>query len=91
MDKPINIDKDCKFLKDLEDTSSNVNLGMYNLICSKRDLRLYCRGIKPNRHWKITDVKKYFGMNGNKQDLSNKLNLLFEILTASETLTTIKE
>ena len=81
MDKPINIDKDCQFLKDLEDSSMNVNKGMYNLICSKRDLRLYCRGIKPNRHWKITDVKKYFGINGNKQDLSNKLNLLYKILT----------
>ena len=43
MNKPINIDADCKFLKDLEDTSANVNLGMYNLICSKRDLKLYLK------------------------------------------------
>ena len=81
MNKPIDIDVDCKFIKDLQDTSSNVNLGMYNLICSKRDLRLYCRGIKPNRHWKISDVKKYFGINGNKYDLSKKLNLLYKVLT----------
>ncbi len=81
MNKPIDIDVDCKFIKDLQDTSSNVNLGMYNLICSKRDLRLYCRGIKPNRHWKISDVKKYFGINGNKEELSKKLDLLYKILT----------
>ena len=78
MDKPINIDGDCKFLKDLKDNS---NLGMYNLICSKRDLQLYCKGIKPHRNWKISSIKEYFGMNGNKQDLSNKLNLLYKILT----------
>ena len=81
MNKPIDIDVDCKFIKDLQDTSSNVNLGMYNLICSKIDLRLYCRGIKPNRHWKISDVKKYFGINGNKEELSKKLDLLYKILT----------
>ena len=81
MNKPINIDADCKFLKDLEDNSTNVNLGMYNLICSKRDLQLYCKGIKPHRNWKISSVKEYFGISGNKQDLSRKLNLLYKILT----------
>ena len=81
MNKPINIDADCKFLKDLEDNSTNVNLGMYNLICSKRDLQLYCKGIKPHRRWKISSVKEYFGISGNKQDLSSKLDLLYKILT----------
>ena len=57
MNKPIDINADCKFLKDLEDNSTNVNLGMYNLICSKRDLQLYCKGIKPHRRWKISSVK----------------------------------
>ena len=89
--KPININADCQFIKDLEDTSANVNKGMYNLICSKRDLQLYCKGIKPHRRWKISSVKEYFGMNGNREDLSKKLNLLFEILSSSKTLSTIKE
>ena len=89
--KPIDINADCKFLKDLEDNSSNVNVGMYNLICSKRDLQLYCKGIKPHRRWKISSVKEYFGMNGNKYDLSKKLNLLYEVLSSSKTLSTIKE
>ena len=81
MNKPINIDADCKFLKDLEDNSSDVNVGMYNLICSKRDLQLYCKGIKPHSRWKISSVKEYFGISGNKQDLSSKLDLLYKILT----------
>ena len=79
--KPINIDEDCQFMKDISDTSSNVNRGMYNLICSKRDLQLYVKGIKPHRHWKITDVKKYFGMNGNARTLHNKLVTLYNVLT----------
>ena len=79
--KPININEDCQFMKDISDTSSNVNRGMYNLICSKRDLKLYTKGIKPHRRWKITDVKKYFGMNGNAEVLHNKLATLYKVLT----------
>tara|TARA_R100001244_G_C5072560_1_gene111757 strand:+ start:258 stop:509 length:252 start_codon:yes stop_codon:yes gene_type:complete len=79
--EPIDINTDCKFLKDLEDKSNNVNLGMYNLICSKRDLKLYCKSIKPNRHFKISNVKEYFGMNGNREELSRKLDLLYQVLT----------
>ena len=86
--KPININEDCKFLKDLAGNgkdngvdTTNVNLGMYNLICSKRDLQLYCKGIKPHRNWKISSVKEYFGMNGNREELSRKLDLLYQVLT----------
>ena len=79
--KPIGINEDCQFMKDISDTSSNVNRGMYNLICSKRDLQLYVKGIKPHRHWKITDVKKYFGMNGNPEVFLSKLTKLHEVLT----------
>ena len=78
--KPIEINQNCQFLKDLQDNSTDVNKGIYNLICSKRDLKLYVNGIKSNRHFKINKVKKYFGMNGNKQTLLNKLNLLYDVL-----------
>ena len=78
--KPIEINQNCQFLKDLQDKSTDVNKGIYNLICSKRDLKLYVNGIKSNRRFKINKVKKYFGMNGNKQTLLNKLNLLYDVL-----------
>ena len=78
---PININEDCQFMKDLSDTSSNVNRGMYNLICSKRDLKLYVKGIKPHRYWKITQVKEYFGMNGKPEVFLRKLITLYDILT----------
>ena len=82
--KPINIDADCKFLKDLEDTSTNVNLGMYNLICFKRDLQLYSKGIKPHRHWKISDVKRYFGMSGSVDQIHSNLKTIYNVLTEKE-------
>ena len=75
--KPININEDCKFLKDLQ---SNQKMAMYNLITSKGAVKLYTKGIKPNRHWKITDVKKYFGMNGNAEVLHSKLVKLYGML-----------
>ena len=76
--KPININEDCQFLKDL---NNNQQMAMYNLITSKGAVKLYTKGIKPNRHWKISDVKKYFGMNGAADVLHMKLATLYKVLT----------
>ena len=77
--EPINIDKDCQFLKDLNNGKGfGVNRGLYNLMCSKRDLTLFCKGIKPHRNWRLKDVKNYFGLfdtNG-KENIKNVLLLL---------------
>jgi hypothetical protein len=43
---------------------------VWNLIVSHSHLQLWCaKGIKPNRHWKVSDVKKYFGLKGSKKKL----------------------
>ena len=60
--EPIDIDADCQFLKDAK---TNNQMAMWNLITSRSAVRLWTKGIKPSRHWRITDVKNYFGMNGN--------------------------
>lgn len=81
--KPVEIDEDCQFMADLvslENGNRNYNMGMWNLTLSIRDLKLFCKGIKPNRHWKFTPVKKYFGMTGNKETMLAKLELLKETL-----------
>jgi hypothetical protein len=39
-------------------------VGSWNLITSIRDCKLYSKGIKPHRNWKIADVKWYFGVKG---------------------------
>ena len=79
--KPIEIDEDCKFLKDAE---TNQQMAMYNLITSKGAVKLWTKGIKPNRHWKISDVKWYFGMTGNAEALLEKLDTLYKIIKESE-------
>lgn len=78
MKTPINIDENCQFLKDLNNNKMGVNKGIYNLICSKRDLTLFCKGIKPHRNWKLKNVKEYFGLfdtNG-KENIKNVLFLM---------------
>ena len=80
--KPINIDEDCRFLKDLD---NNQQMAMYNLITSKSAVKLWTKGIKPNRHWRITDVKNYFGMNGNAETLLTKLKALHRVITEEST------
>ena len=79
--KPIDIDADCKFL---QDAKTNQQMAMYNLICSKRDVKLWAKGIKPHRRWKISDVKWYFGMNGNAETLSTKLDTLYKVITEGD-------
>ena len=42
-----------------------ISRGMYNLLVSIRDVKLYSKGLKPHRGWQIGDVKRYFGIKGN--------------------------
>ena len=49
---------------------------IYNLIISIRDVKLWSIGMKPHRHWKVTDVKKYFGIKGKKETLVAQLEAL---------------
>jgi len=63
-----NVDPNCQFVKEMTNPKNvilvnekNMNKAYYNLIVSIRDIRLYIRGYKPNRNWKITPVKEYFG------------------------------
>ena len=76
--KLIEINEDCRFLVDLQ---NNQQIAIWNLITTKSAVKLYTKGIKPNRHWRITDVKKYFGMNGNAEVLHDKLVTLYDVLT----------
>ena len=56
---------------------SDMGRAIWNLICSKRDLAIYTRkysdgrpmNMKPHRNWRVTDVKKYFGIKGTGQKL----------------------
>ena len=49
------------------------NRGYYNLVISIRDLSLFSKGMKPHRHWRLKDVKNYFGLKGNTQTILKRL------------------
>jgi hypothetical protein len=50
---------------------------LWNLICSHRDLHLWTKyKMKPHRHWKVSDVKKYFGIKGSGETLLERFEKL---------------
>jgi len=69
--------KEPKFIQDLEKTiqvnSNPMPVGYYNLLISIRDLEWYSKGLRPHRNWRITDVKKYFGISGSAIKMVAKL------------------
>ena len=73
--------------QDLSVNGKASSKGMWNLIVSKRDLGLWKIGMKPNRHWKVTDVKKYFGLKGNKEKLYDDICKMVEEYTKPPTMT----
>jgi hypothetical protein len=73
--------------QDLSVNGSASSKGMWNLIVSKRDLGLWKRGMKPNRHWKVTDVKRYFGLKGNKEKLYEDICKMVDEYTKPPTIT----
>ena len=81
--KKIQIDQDCKFLKDIESNSnafSVANKGIYNLVTTIGALKLWIKGIKPNRNFRLIDVKEYFGITGNAKTLLYKLDTINKII-----------
>lgn len=70
------------YLKDCTDeTIINMNgnpmhRGYYNLVVSIRDCKMYDRGLRPTRFWKISHVKQYFGIKGNIGNIITQLDRL---------------
>ena len=77
--------KGTKFEIDLG-ASLNVNgspmpAGIWNLLLSIRDCKLYSKGIKPHRNWRISDIKWYFGVKGGAGEIAKRLEEYKEALT----------
>ena len=53
-------------------------MAYWNLILSRRDLKLWSRGLKPHRFWKVTDVKNYFAIKGDREQLVKEIELLLK-------------
>ena len=71
--KPIEINKDCQFMQDL---TNNAQMARYNLIVVTGQLKLYSKGIKPSRHFRLKDIKNYFGISGNLETITNKIDVI---------------
>ena len=72
-----------RFFEEISTPNSMMNVnnnpmprGIYNLIVSKRDVGLFCVGMKPHRNWRIKDVKQYFGLKGNNEKIKSQLEQL---------------
>jgi hypothetical protein len=71
--KPIEINKECQFMHDL---TNNAQMARYNLIVVTGQLKLYSKGIKPSRHFRLKDIKHYFGITGNLESITNKIDVI---------------
>ena len=57
----------------------DIPLCIYNLMVTKRDVNLYVAiDMKPYRGWKISDVKKYFGLSGGKKTIQEMINIIHD-------------
>ena len=75
--KPIEINEDCQFFSDL---TGNPTMARYNLIVVTGQLKLYSKGIKPSRHFRLKDIKRYFGISGNTETLITKINAIDKVI-----------
>ena len=84
-EQPIQIDENCQFLKDLDTPRQFMGQtrGLYNLAIFRRDLKLFCKGIKPHKKWRLKDVKEYFGLFelNKKEEIKNALDTLYLVVT----------
>ena len=55
-----------------------ISKGQWNLILSKRDVSLFCKGMTINRHWRLKHVKDYFGLKGKKESILKQLKEMLE-------------
>ena len=62
-------DQDKMFLMN----SNLMSRAYYNLVVSIRDVKLWKSGMRPHRHWRITQVKTYFGVKGSTDKILDQL------------------
>ena len=76
-EQKIEINADCQFMQDL---NNNATMARYNVIVVKGQLQLFSKGIKPNRHFRLKDIKRYFGITGNTETLITKINAIDKVI-----------
>ena len=49
------------------------NKATYNLVLSIGEVRLFSKGLKPHRNWRLKDVKDYFNIKGDTAKVLDQL------------------
>ena len=78
----VNMNENCQFLKDLDTPKDfgGLSKGLYNLAVCKGQVKLFSKGIKPTRHWRLKDVKNYFGLVGGTNKILSQLEHLHNVI-----------
>lgn len=76
-------ERDCKHLIRINDKIGTK--GWYNLVVSIRDVKLWKAGIRPNRFWKLKQVKEYFQVKGNTDKILTQLETMLEEYNSGKT------
>ena len=82
-----------QFLTDITDENNifnyngkQMNKGLYNLVSSIFAVSLYNKGIKPNRFFKITGLKNYYGFKGNNNAFELYLREVKDFITEQKNI-----
>ena len=79
----VNMNEDCQFIRDLEKQSNQIDgakFALYNLAVCVGQVKMFSKGIKPSRHWRLKDVKNYFGLSGGTDKILAQLEQLQTII-----------
>tara|TARA_Y100000401_G_scaffold95945_1_gene82848 strand:+ start:738 stop:1034 length:297 start_codon:yes stop_codon:yes gene_type:complete len=79
----VNMNEDCQFIKDLEKQTNQIEgakFALYNLAVCVGQVKMFSKGIKPSRHWRLKDVKNYFGLSGGTDKILAQLEQLQTII-----------
>jgi len=79
----VNMNEDCQFIKDLEKQTNQIEgakFALYNLAVCVGQVKMFSKGIKPSRHWRLKDVKNYFGLSGGTNKVLAQLEQLQTII-----------
>lgn len=79
----VNMVEGCQFMKDLEKQTNQIEgakFALYNLAVCVGQVKLFSKGIKPSRHWRLKDVKNYFGLSGGTDKILAQLEQLQTII-----------
>ncbi len=84
---PKGIDATAPFFTDdrmIDVNGAPLPMQAWNLACTRRDLSLFCKGIKITRGWRLKDVKAYYGLSGSKEKCLTQIEALIAYFEAQQ-------